>query len=93
MNRIHVILLAALMAATPLSQAMGQDRDPRGGRGDRDQSREQRRQISEAEALSRAHGRAGGARYVGSRGMRGSSYVFLFERDGRVFEVSVSAYD
>jgi hypothetical protein len=92
MNRTRIILLAALMAATPLSQVMAQDRDPRGGRGDREQSRE-RRQISEAEALSRAYGRAGGARYVGSRGMRGSSYVFLFERDGRVFEVSVSAYD
>lgn len=91
MNRTRIILLAALMAATPLSQAMAQDRDSRGGRGDR--SEQQRRQISEAEALSRAHGRAGGARYVGSRGMRGSSYVFLFERDGRVFEVSVSAYD
>lgn len=90
MNRIHIILLAVLMAATPLSQAMAQDRDSRGGRGDREQAR---RQISEAEALSRATGRAGGARYVGSRGMRGSSYVFLFERDGRVFEVSVSAYD
>lgn len=90
MNRIHVILLAALMAATPLSQAMAQDR---GGRGDREQQ-QQRRQISEAEALSRAYGRAGGARYVGSRGMRGSSYVFLFERaDGRVVEISVSAYD
>lgn len=90
MNRINVILLAALMAATPLSQAVAQDQGGRGGRGDREQTR---RQISEAEALSRAHGRAGGARYVGSRGMRGSSYVFLFERDGRVFEVSVSAYD
>ena len=90
MNRIRIILMAALMAATPLSQAMAQDRDSRGGRGDREQSR---RQISEAEALSRANGRAGGARYVGSRGLRGSSYVFLFERDGRVFEVSVSAYD
>jgi len=90
MNRTHVILVAALMAATPLSQAMAQDRDPRGGRGDREQTR---RTISESDALSRAYGRAGGARYVGSRGMRGSSYVFLFERDGRVFEVSVSAYD
>lgn len=92
MNRINVILLAALMAATPLSQALAQDRDARGGRGER--SEQTRRQISESEALSRAYGRAGGARYVGSRGMRGSNYVFLFERaDGRVFEVSVSAYD
>lgn len=89
MNRSSIILLVALMTGTPLGQAMAQDR---GGRGDRIE--QQRRQISEAEALSRAYGRAGGARYVGSRGMRGSSYVFLFERtDGRVFEVSVSAYD
>ena len=91
MNRTRIILLAALMASTPLGQAMAQDRDPRGGRGEREQPR---RQISEAEALSRATARAGGADYVGSRGLRGSNYVFVFQRrGGQVFEVSVSAYE
>jgi len=91
MNRIHLILLVALMGLTPLGEAMAQGRDTRNAGGDREQAR---RQISEAEALSRAHSRAGGARYVGSRGLRGSSYVFLFERaDGRVVEIAIPAYD
>ncbi len=32
------------------------------------------------------------ARFVGSMGLRGGSYVFRFERDGRIIDIPVSAY-
>lgn len=60
---------------------------------DRDQGPSARRMISQSEAQSRAQRQARGARFVGSQGLQGSSYVFLFERDGRTFTISVSAYD
>ncbi len=91
MNRLSAILLSALIAAAPLSVASAQDR---GGRGDRNngQSYErQERRISEAEAQGIAQSRARGARFVGSLGMRGDSYVFRFERDGQIFDISVSS--
>ena len=96
MTRITTYLLAALIAATPLSAA-AQDR---GGRGDRDRDRgrpsfeqqDERPRISEAEAQRIAQSRAGNARFVGSMGMRGGSYVFRFERDGRIIDIPVSAY-
>ena len=96
MTRALVITLALLAAAAPFDAASAQDR---GRRGDQDrprqeQMREQRdqpRRISEAEAQSIAQSRARGARFVGSRGMRGDSYVFLFERDGQVMEIAVSS--
>jgi len=96
MTRMTTYLLAALIAATPLSAA-AQDR---GGRGDRDrgggrpsfEQQDERPRISESEAQRIAQARAGGARFVGSLGMRGGSYVFRFERDGRIIDIPVSAY-
>ena len=85
MTRVLAILFAAFVAAAPLTAAAQSH-----SRGDRSSSQERR--ISEAQAQMIAQSRAGGARYVGSRGLRGNSYVFLFERrDGTVFEVTVSA--
>ena len=47
--------------------------------------------MSSAEAQRIAQSRAGDARFVGYRGMQGNSYVFAFERDGRVFNITVDA--
>jgi hypothetical protein len=97
MTRMTTYLLAALIAAAPLSAA-AQDR---GGRGDRDrgdrgrpsfEQQDERPRISESEAQRIAQSRAGNARFVGSMGMRGGSYVFRFERDGRIIDIPVSAY-
>ncbi|MBX9709088.1 MAG: PepSY domain-containing protein [Caulobacteraceae bacterium] len=68
--------------------ALMQDRDRRGG-GDRDQGGQ--RMMSEAQALSIAQRRAGGARFVGSLGLRGTTYVFRFERDGQIIDIAVDA--
>ncbi|WP_420480172.1 hypothetical protein [Brevundimonas sp. FT23028] len=98
MNRMPVILTAALLALAPLSAAAAQD----GSRGDRDRrppgreqsqrpERSERPQMSSAEAQRIAQSRAGDARFVGYRGMSGNSYVFAFERDGRIFNVAVDA--
>ncbi|WP_029417107.1 PepSY domain-containing protein [Brevundimonas bacteroides] len=67
---------------------LGQDRDRRGG-NDRDQDGP--RLMSEAQALSIAQRRAGGARFVGSLGLRGTTYVFRFERDGQIIDIAVDA--
>lgn len=93
MTRLTAILLSALIAAAPLSAASAQDRGGRGDRGDRGgQSYErQERRISEAEAQGIAQSRARGARFVGSLGMRGDSYVFRFERDGQIIDIAVSS--
>ena len=93
MKRLSALLLSVLIAAAPLSVAAAQDR---GGRGDRDRNNgqsfeRQERRISEAEAQGIAQSRARGARFVGSLGMRGDSYVFRFERDGQIFDVTVSS--
>ena len=93
MIRLSAILLAALIAAAPLSQAAAQDR---GGRGDRDrhgsqlEQQDERARISEAEAqcIAPLAGRAG--RYRRVAGMRGDSYVVpLRDRDGRVVDIIV----
>ena len=97
MKRMSVILAAALLAIAPISAAAAQD-GPRGDRRPsgreqsqpRDRERE-RPQMSQAEAQRIAQSRAGDARFVGSRGQSGNSYVFAFERDGRIFNVSVDA--
>jgi uncharacterized membrane protein YkoI len=68
--------------------ALMQDRDRRGG-GDRDQGGP--RMMSEAQALAIAQRRAGGARFVGSLGLRGTTYVFRFERDGQIIDIAVDA--
>ncbi|MES2860140.1 MAG: hypothetical protein V4701_01635 [Pseudomonadota bacterium] len=92
MTRLTAILLSALIAAAPLSAANAQDRGnrDRGDRGGQSFEREPRR-ISEAEAQGIAQSRAGGARFVGSLGMRGNSYVFRFERDGRIMDIAVDS--
>jgi hypothetical protein len=95
MTRALAITLALLVAAAPFGAASAQDRGRRGDndRGPRqEQMREQGgRQISEAQAQSIAQSRARGARFVGSRGMQGGSYVFVFDDNGRIFQISVSA--
>ena len=97
MTRLSAFVLSLLIAAAPLSAASAQDR---GGCGDRDRDRDrsagqsferQERRISEAEAQGIAQSRARGARFVGSLGMRGDSYVFRFERDGRIIDIAVSS--
>lgn len=90
MKRLSVILMAAALTVAPLASAQAQDRGPRGDRDQREQSGG-RREISEAEAQSRAVSRAPrGARLVGSRGRQGNSYVFMFEtEDGRTFNISI----
>lgn len=100
MKRMLALSLAALIAAAPLAAAAQDrgDRDDRGPRRERSEQQQQRpdrerQQISYSEAASIARSQAGaGARFVGSQGMQGGRYVFAFERDGRVFNVSVSAY-
>jgi len=47
--------------------------------------------MSSAEAQRIAQSRAGDARFVGYRGFSGGAHVFTFERDGRVFNISVDA--
>lgn len=102
MTRVSAALLALLIAAAPLSPAIAQDRGRRNNDQDRPQQqqmrdqprempREQPRRISEAQAQSIAQSRARGARFVGSRGLRGDAYVFIFEREGQVMEIPVSA--
>ncbi len=92
MNRMSALVLAAFLAAAPLQAAVAQD-GPRGDR--RPQSQEQQRperpQMSSAEAQRIAQSRAGDARFVGYRGLSGGAHVFTFERDGRVFNISVDA--
>ena len=90
MTRLTAILLSALIAAAPLSAAAAQDRGGRGDRGGQQMTRESRR-ISEAEAQGIAQSRARGARFVGSLGLRGDSYVFRFERDGQIIDITVSS--
>ena len=91
MNRLTAILLSALIAAAPLSVASAQDRGNRGDRNNGQSFERQERRISEAEAQGIAQGRARGARFVGSLGLRGDSYVFRFERDGQIIDITVSS--
>jgi uncharacterized protein YdeI (BOF family) len=93
MTRVSALVLAALIAAAPLSAAAqdrGGFREDRDRGGDRGDVRE-RRQMSVAEAQSIAQSRAGEARFVGYIGQRGNSHVFRFERDGRVIDIAVDA--
>ncbi|RZJ46290.1 MAG: hypothetical protein EON87_05225 [Brevundimonas sp.] len=92
MKRMPIILVAALLAVAPVQAAAAQD----GPRGDRrppreQQQRSERPQMSQAEAQRIAQSRAGGARFVGYRGQSGNSYIFAFEQDGRIFNISVDA--
>jgi uncharacterized membrane protein YkoI len=99
MTRAFAVTFALLIAAASFTPATAQDRWRRDDNQQdrprqeqmRDQQREQPRRISEAQAQSIAQSRARGARFVGSRGLRGDSYVFIFERDGQVMEIAVSA--
>lgn len=89
MTRMPAIILAALIAAAPLGAASAQERAPRGGPSREQQS--ERPRISEAEAQRIAQSRAGPARFVGFLGYRNGQYVFRFEREGRIIDISVDA--
>lgn len=90
MTRMPAILLAALIAAAPVA-AGAQERAPRGDRGQVREQQSERPRISEAEAQRIAQSRAGSARFVGFRGYRDGRYVYRFDDDGRVFDISVDA--
>lgn len=89
----QVVLRGDVVAGLSLSAIGGlQER----GRGNRDRGgpegqRDRPRMMSEAQAQSIAQSRAGGARFVGSLGLRGTTYVFRFERDGRIIDIAVDA--
>lgn len=87
MIRPSAILLAALIAAAPLSQAVAQDRGPR---GDRQQQEDERPRISVGEAVQRASsGRQG--RFLGASN-RGDTIVVRWEYPGgRVADIMVDA--
>lgn len=89
MNRMSAIILAALIAATPLGAA-AQERAPRGDSRERPE-RDERPRISQAEAQGIAQSRAGNARFVGYLGFRNGRYVYRFEREGRIIDISVDA--
>ncbi len=89
MKRICAFLLAALVAAAPLSAA-AQDRGARDGRDRSEQARPEPRRISVSEAQAIAESRARGAAFVGYIGVRGGQYVFRFDRGGQLFDVAVS---
>ena len=91
MIRPSAILLAALIAAAPLSQAVAQDRDSRGERerSAREQQQESPR-VSVGEAVHRASsGRQG--RFLGASN-RGDTVVVRWEYPGgRVADIMVDA--
>lgn len=94
MTRLSLVLLSVLSvlaAAAPPGLAAAQDRGVREGERDRPGANREPRRISEAEAQGIAQARAGGARFVGSLGLRGNSYVFRFERDGRIMDIAVDS--
>ena len=89
MNHPSAILLAVLIAAAPLSQAVAQDRGLRGDRSDRQQQDEQPR-VSVGDAVQRASsGRPG--RFLGASN-RGDTIVVRWEYPGgRVADIMVDA--
>lgn len=100
MTRLPVLVFAALFALAPLSGAEAQDRGPRGGDRGQPQSNGDRPRMGAAQAQSIAQARAraqignGDPRDLVFRGlqrMEGSTYIFLFEHNGRVFEIAVGS--
>ncbi len=85
MIRPSVILFAALIAAAPLSQAVAQDRGPR---GDRQQQDDDRPRVTLREAAQRASsGRQG--RFLGASN-QGDTIVVRWEYPGgRVADIMV----
>jgi hypothetical protein len=91
MIRPSAILLAALIAAAPLSQAAAQDRGSRGDRPERQQQQQDERpRVSVGEAVQRASsGRQG--RFLGASN-RGDTIVVRWEYPGgRVADIMVDA--
>lgn len=93
MIRPSAILLAALIAAAPLSQAVAQDRGSRGERPERQQQQREREDppgVSMGEAVQRASsGRPG--RFLGASN-RGDTIVVRWEYPGgRVADIMVDA--
>lgn len=89
MIRPSAILLAALIAAAPMSQAVAQDRGARGERSGREQQ-DERPRISVGDAVQRASsGRQG--RFLGASD-RGDVIVVRWEYPGgRVADIMVDA--
>ena len=91
MNRFSAIGLAALIAAAPLSQAVAQDRAPRGERERAPQQREQqdeRPRISVGAAVQRASsGRPG--RFLGASDRGGTIVVRWEYPGGRIADIMV----
>jgi hypothetical protein len=90
MIRPSAILLAVLIAAAPLSQAVAQDRGARGDRPERQQDQDDRPRVSVGEAVQRASsGRPG--RFLGASN-RGDTIVVRWEYPGgRVADIMVDA--
>jgi len=92
MNRPSVIMLAALIAAAPLSQAAAQDRGPRGERPrpQQEQQDDDRPRVNMGGAVQRASaGRPG--RFLGASN-RGDTIVVRWEYPGgRVADIIVDA--
>lgn len=88
MIRPSALLLAALIAAAPLSQAVAQDRGPRSDR--QQQQEDDRPRVSVGEAVQRASsGRQG--RFLGASN-RGDTIVVRWEYPGgRVADIMVDA--
>jgi hypothetical protein len=84
MNRMHAIILAALLLAASVSAANAQERAPRGN--PREQADEPR--ISMAEAVQRASaGRAG--RFLGASNRGGTIVVRWEYPGGRIADILV----
>lgn len=92
MIRFSAIGLAALIAAAPLSQAVAQDRGPRGGEREqpqREQQDEQRPRISVGEAVQRAsYGRPG--RFLGASDRGGTIVVRWEYPGGRIADIMIN---
>ncbi len=84
MIRFSAIGLAALIAAAPLSQAVAQDRGPRGER----QQQDERPRVSVGEAVQRASsGRPG--RFLGASDRGGTIVVRWEYPGGRIADIMV----
>ncbi|MDI1326003.1 MAG: hypothetical protein PSV23_04300 [Brevundimonas sp.] len=90
MIRFSAIGLAALIAAAPLSQAVAQDRGPRGERQQQDErpQRDERPRVSVGEAVQRASsGRPG--RFLGASDRGGTIVVRWEYPGGRIADIMV----
>ncbi len=87
MNRLIPVLLSALVALAPLSEAAAQSRDRDTDRREQSQPRPR---VSPDEARRNAEASSGGRR-VGMRVRPDGDYGVVMERDGQVREVVVDS--